>query len=344
MLCSDAISRRGLAALAAGALALALVGCSGAPVDTGSAAGSAATDPVSVRVASLKGPTSIGLVALMDEAAEGGLGFDCEFDITTAADEIVPRLIKGEVDIALIPANLASVVYNKTDGAIAVADINTLGVLHAVTGDTGVSSFSDLAGKTVYLTGKGTTPEYAMRYLLEQSGISDQVTLEFKAEAAEVVSVLAADPTAVGVLPEPFKTAALAKNDALVSPFGLSAVWDEVAGGNGSQMVTGVTVVRSEFAKEHPDIVERFVAAHADSAEAVTGDPAAWAPRVVDAGIVDAAPIAQKAIPGCNIVCMTGDAMKDALSGYLEVLYNADPASVGGALPGEDFYLVDVAR
>ena len=354
----SSVTRREFAAFAAGFLSLALAGCGGSPAGTGSAAragsGGAARDAggAAVRVASLKGPTSIGLVPFMDKVSQeagdgGGSADDLEntyaFEISAAADEIVPKIIKGDIDIALLPANVASVLYSKTGGGVAVLDINTLGVLHVVTGDASVAAFDDLAGRTVYLTGKGTTPEYVMNYLLAAAGIADEVALEFKSEATEVVSALVADPAAVGVLPEPFKTAALVQNEALSSPISLADVWDEQAGDDGSELVTGVTCVRCDFAEAHPGAVSEFVAEHRASARAVASDPAAWAQGVVDAGIVAKAPIAQKAIPGCNIVCITGDEMRTALSGYLDVLYSADPSSVGGKLPDEDFYLIDVA-
>lgn len=215
------LSRRGFAsALAAGALSLALAGCSGGAAGAGSSAGSAGSAPsgaaaesVEVHVASLKGPTSIGLVQFMDQAACGETDNEFDFAISAAADEIVPKVIQGDVDIALVPANVASVLYNKTEGAVQVIDINTLGVLSVVTGDTGVTSFGDLAGRTVYMTGKGTTPEYVMNYLLQRAGLTGQVALEFKSEPTEVLSALLADPSAVGVLPEPFKTAAIAKSE-----------------------------------------------------------------------------------------------------------------------------------
>lgn len=183
-------------------------------------------------MASLKGPTSIGLVSFMDKAAndDSGLANTYDFSISAAADEIVPKVISGDVDIALVPANVASVLYNKTDGAVQALDVNTLGVLNVVTGDASVQSFSDLAGRTVYLTGKGASPEYVMNYLLDKAGIADQVTLEFKSEAAEVVSALR--PTVCrGHSAEPYKTAALAKNASLTSPINLTDVWDPVRRG-----------------------------------------------------------------------------------------------------------------
>lgn len=345
------MTRRGFAsALAAGALSLALVGCSGgaagARSSAGSAAGSAASgaaaESVEVRVASLKGPTSIGLVQFMDQADEGATDNEFDFAISAAADEIVPKVIQGDVDIALVPANVASVLYNKTEGAVQVIDINTLGVLSVVTGDAGVASFGDLAGRTVYMTGKGATPEYVMNYLLERAGLTGQVTLEFKSEPTEVLSALLADPSAVGVLPEPFKTAAIAKSEgSLSAPVSLTDAWDELAGDTGSRLLTGVTVVRRAFAEEHPEDVAEFLSCHAASVEAVNAAPADWAQAVVDAGIVDNATIAEKAIPGCMLVCQTGKDMKVALGGYLQVLADADANAVGGKLPADDFYYME---
>ena len=338
------LSRRGFAsALAAGALSLALAGCSGGAAGAGSAGSApsgAAAESVEVHVASLKGPTSIGLVQFMDQAASGETDNEFDFAISAAADEIVPKVIQGDVDIALVPANVASVLYNKTEGAVQVIDINTLGVLSVVTGDAGVISFGDLAGRTVYMTGKGTTPEYVMNYLLERAGLTGQVALEFKSEPTEVLSALLADPSAVGVLPEPFKTAAIAKSEGKLSaPVSLTDVWDELVGDTGS--LTGVTVVRRAFAEEHPEAVAEFLSCHAASVKAVNAAPADWAQAVVDAGIVDNAKIAEKAIPGCMLVCQTGKDMKAALGGYLQVLADADASAVGGKLPADDFYYME---
>lgn len=275
----------------------------------------------------------------MARASAGGLAADYDILMTAAIDEVVSGVVKGDVDIALLPANVASVLYAKTGGAVVALDVNALGVLHLVTGDAGVRRFGDLAGRAVYLTGKGATPEYVVRHLLELSGIASSVSLEFKSEPTEVVSILAADPSAAGVLPQPFATAAVSRTPALAAPIALADVWSEVAGADGSRLVAGVTIARRAFAGEHPGVIDEFLAAHAQSASAVTADPAAWAQDVVDAGIVDDPAIAEAAIPGCGVVCLTGTDLESALSGYLAVLASADPASVGGALPDSDFYL-----
>lgn len=339
------ISRRSFVGAGIGALsAIALAACANEPADpapqTPSGSEESQAKPASIRVASLKGPTSIGLADLMKRAEEGATEDTYEFTVSAAADEVAPLLIKGDVDIALVPANLASVVFNKTEGGILAIDINTLGVLYVVASDESISSFTDLAGKTVFLTGKGATPEYVMSFLLERAGIASEVTLEFKDEAAEVVSALAADAAAVAVLPEPFVTAALTKNEALSRRLSLTDVWDETAADSKSRLVTGATVVRKAFLEEFPESVLAFIDEHAASVEAVNADPGTYGQVVADLGIVDAAPIATKAIPNCNLVCITGSEMQDALSGYLEVLYGADPASVGGELPTDNFYFL----
>ena len=297
------------------------------------------TDGTVVRVASLKGPTSLGLLFLMDKANKGETVNTYEFQMAIGADEILPLMVKGDLDIALIPANVASILYHKTQGGVEVIDINTLGVLYMVSGEDGLADFTDLKGKTIYLTGKGTTPDYVLQYLLNANGMSvDDVTLEYKSEATEVASVLAEDPTAIGLLPQPFVTAACMQNDALKVIFDLNEEWNKVQGASGSSMVTGVTVVRKEFLEENEEAVKAFMEEHKASAEAINADPATGAALAVEAQIVAKEPIAQKAIPDCNITYMDKAEMKQALSGYLDVLFHQDSQSIGGGLPESDFY------
>ena len=299
----------------------------------------ATTDGTVVRVASLKGPTSLGLLFLMDKADKGETSNTYDFQMATGADEILPLMVKGDLDIALVPANVASVLYHKTQGSVEVIDINTLGVLYMVSGEDGLKNFTDLKGRTIYLTGKGTTPDYVLQYLLTANGMSvDDVTLEYKSEATEVASVLAEDSTAIGLLPQPFVTAACMQNDALKVIFDLNEEWNKVQGEDGSSMVTGVTVVRREFLEENEDAVKSFLEDHKASAEAINADPATGASLAVQAQIVAKEPIAQKAIPNCNITYIDKAEMKQALSGYLKVLFHQDSQSIGGGLPESDFY------
>ena len=297
------------------------------------------SDNTSVRVGSLKGPTSMGLAELMDRAEKGETENDYTFTMAGKADELVGSIASGDLDIVLVPANVASILYTKTQGNVNVIDINTLGVLYVVASDASISSMEDLKGKTVYMTGKGTTPEYVMNYLLSENGLTDgDVTLEFKSEATEVASVLKEDSSAVGVLPQPFATAACIQNEALKPVLDLTEQWNLLNKENGSQLVTGVTIVRSDFLKENEEAVKLFIEDHKASAAYTSEHLDEAAEMVAALGIVEKAPIAKKAMPACNIVCITGEEMKSALSGYLSVLEAADAKSVGGQLPADDFY------
>ncbi len=294
-----------------------------------------------IRIGSLKGPTSMGLVYLMEQARRGGTVNSYEFIMTAAADELLPAMLSGELDIALIPANLASVLYNRAEGDVSVIDINTLGVLYAVSGDETIEEIKDLKGKTVYMTGKGTTPDYVMQYLLKENGLAAaDLTLEYKSEATEVAAMLTEVPEAVGVLPQPFVTAACAQNEKLSVVLDLTKQWAAVQGEGGSSLVTGVTVVRNGFLTEEPEAVDTFLEEHAASAAYANEHVEETAQLVAEAGIIDKAAVAAKALPECNITYIDGEDMKTALSGYLEVLWEQDPAAVGGGLPGDGFYYV----
>lgn len=306
------------------------------PACGATAKGMSAEGPV--RIAGLKGPTTMGLVNLLDMEQQGTAALDYDLQLYSTADEIVPGLIKGELDMAAIPANLAAALYQKTKGGIQVMAVNTLGVLYVVEkGDT-VHSMADLAGRTILSTGKGTTPEYLLRYLLEKNGLDPDkdVKIQYCSEATEVTAQMAAaQKDAIAVLPQPYVTAAGMKDPSLRVALDLTAEWDKVSD---SQLVTGVTVVRTQYAQEHPDVVEVFLQEYAQSVRTANTDLDRTAALCEQQGVVAKAAIAKKALPACNIVCRTGDEMQKDVSAYLSVLCAADPAAVGGKLPDEGFY------
>ena len=305
------------------------------------AASSESTEPLSttdaVRIAGLKGPTTMGLVNLLPMEEDGSASLDYDLQLYGTADEIVPLLTKGELDMAAIPANLAATLYQKTQGGIQVMAVNTLGVLYVVEkGDT-IHSVADLKGRTILSTGKGTTPEYVLRYILQQNGIDHDkdVTIEFYSEATEVTAQMAVAEDAIAVLPQPYVTSASMQDDTLRVALDLTEEWDKICD---TQLITGVTVVRTEYAQEHPDVVAAFLKDYTASVDAANNDLDGTAALCEEQGVVAKAAIAKAALPNCNIVCVTGDEMQADVAGYLQVLYDADPASVGGAMPDDGFY------
>lgn len=296
-------------------------------------------ESITLRIGSLKGPTTMGLASLMNKTATGEAKGSYEFTMVAAADELVGKMVSGNLDIALVPANMASILYQKTNQGICVLNVNTLGVLYIVSADESLGSIPDLKGKTVYMTGKGTTPDYVFQYLLSANGLgSGDVTVEYKSEAAEVAAILKEQPNAIGLLPQPFVTVAMAQNESLKIVMDLTQEWDNLQIEEGGRLVTGVTVCRQEVLNEKEGAVKLFMEEHFESADFANSHVEEAAQMVVDTGIIEKAAIAQKALPYCSIVCIDGNDMKEMLSGYLNVLFQQDPASVGGQLPDDRFY------
>lgn len=292
--------------------------------------------PALPRVVALKGPTAMGLTKMMTDEAD-----KYDFQIVGAVDEISPMLIKGEVDIAAVPANLASVLFNKTEGKIQVLAVNTLGVLYIVENGNSITSVEDLRGKTIYSSGKGATPEYALNYILTANGLvpGQDVTIDFRAEHTECLSALVSTEGAVAMLPQPFLTTAQMKQEGINMVLDLNEEWAKLQQNeeNPSALLTGVMVVRTEYAEQNPEAVAAFMDSYAASVEYVNTNTDEAAKLIAGFDIVPE-PVAKLALPYCKIVYFEGAEMKDMLSGYLQVLFDQNPQAVGGTLPTDAFY------
>lgn len=292
-----------------------------------------------VDVAALRGPTSMGLVKLMEESENGFTDNSYSFTLEGAPDAIVPLLVKGDIDTAAIPGNLASVLYNNTKGQIEVIAINTLGVLYIVENGDSIQSVDDLRGRTIYSAGKGSTPEYALQYILSSNGleVGKDVFIEWKSEHAECVAALKADKNGCAMLPQPFAATAMMQDSNIRIALDLNDLWEEKVG---SVLITGVTVVRKDFASENPETLQAFMEDYASSVEYAQCDVPGAAALIGKYGIVPEK-AALAALPYCRISFITGEEMKEALSEYLSILYDANPKSVGGALPDDGFYYTE---
>lgn len=294
------------------------------------------------RVIALKGPTAMGLVSFMNEV-ETGTEKNYEFQIGGSADEVAPKLLKGEVDFAAVPANLASVLFEKSKGQIQVIGINTLGVLNIVENGNEIQSVNDLKGKTIVASGKGATPEYALQYILEKNGldINKDVTVEWKSEHTECLSALVGSKNTIAMLPEPFVTVAQTKMPKLRVAVDMTKEWERLQEKEAvkSSLITGVVVGRTSFLVEHKEQVDDFMNRYKASVEDVNQNIENAAKLI---GSYDIVPeeVAKKAIPNCNITWMEGQEMKEQLSGYLTVLYNQNKKAVGGNIPNDEFYYI----
>ena len=288
-------------------------------------------DDTEIRIAALKGPTGMGMVKLADKQNYPNYTVSIE----ASPDALNPRIISGEVDVAAVPVNLASVLYNKLDGDISVLAVNTLGVLYVVEAGSEVNSVADLAGKTVYATGQGATPEYILNYLLDKNGVAGSVEVNYVGEHAALATMLADGSAEIGMLPEPNVTSTLAGNDNLRIALNLTEEWNKVCS---TELVQGVVIARKSFVNEHPEAIEQFLREYEKSSAFVNENIDEAAKLIVDAGILGNVEIAKKAIPNCNISFSKGEAMHKAVEGMLTVLFEANPKSIGGKLPDKDFY------
>ena len=288
-------------------------------------------DDTEIRIAALKGPTGMGMVKLADKQNYPNYTVSIE----ASPDALNPRIISGEVDVAAVPVNLASVLYNKLDGDISVLAVSTLGVLYVLEAGSEVNSVADLAGKTVYATGQGATPEYILNYLLDKNGVAGSVEVNYVGEHAALATMLADGSAEIGMLPEPNVTSTLAGNDNLRIALNLTEEWNKVCS---TELVQGVVIARKSFVNEHPEAIEQFLREYEKSSAFVNEDIDEAAKLIVDAGILGNVEIAKKAIPNCNISFSKGEAMHKAVEGMLTVLFEANPKSIGGKLPDKDFY------
>jgi NitT/TauT family transport system substrate-binding protein len=295
--------------------------------------------PAEVNLYVLSGPTGIGAMNLWAAADAGETQNTYHITMPGANDEVVAAISNGDADIAAVATNLAATLYNKTSGGVTVLAVNTLGVLSLLGNGQEVATIADLAGKTIYAPGQGANPEYILRYVLTGNGLDPDkdVTIQFVGEGSELLTVWQTDPEAIIMAPQPVATSILMQNENAVTLFNMTDEWDKVSGGD-STLMMGCVIVRNEFLQENPGAVALFLQEYAASIEKAQSDVEGTAALCEQYGLIPKAALAKAAIPSCGLTFVTGAEMKSALSGYLQVMFDADPKSVGGAMPGDDFY------
>jgi ABC-type nitrate/sulfonate/bicarbonate transport systems, periplasmic components len=291
--------------------------------------------PANISVIGLKGPTGMGMAKLMEDNANGEAGNNYTFTLTSAPDEVTAEVIKGTVNIAAVPINLAGMLYQKTNGEIQISAINTLGVLYIVENGNTINSMSDLEGKTIYATGQGSTTEYILNYLLAKNNINAEVI--YKSEHSELVTLMAAGEVVLGMLPEPHVTNALIQNENLRIALDLTEEWEKVSDDD-SMLLQGCIIVNKKFAEENKEAFNKFLAEYKASIEYVNANIDEASLLIEKFEIVPKAAIAKKALPNCNIAYNDGDQMKQYVNNLYQVFFDANPASIGGVMPDDGFF------
>lgn len=292
--------------------------------------------PVNVMV--LNGTTGFGMAKLINDAAEGKAALNYAFSVESDASNITAALANGTADIAALPTNAAAAMYNKTNGGVQLLALNTRGVLYVVvnTETESIKSLADLAGKTVYVPAQN--PSFIFSYICQKNGLDDVTIDNTYAQPADLRTALAAGDVSVAVLPEPMVTIALSANDKLAVALDLTKEWDEVS--PAGSLVQGCVVVRTEFAAEHPTEVAAFLEEYEKSVALLTEDADTASQLIESTGVFAKGAVAKKALPNCNVCFITGEDMKAAMSDFLDIMFSVAPNSVGGAVPGDDFYYI----
>lgn len=295
-----------------------------------------------MKIALLKGPTAMGAVMLMDETENGKVFGNYKFEVLTTPDEVTSKLISGEIDVAAVPVNLASSIYNKDKGSVQIAAINTLGTLYILENGNTIQSLSDLSGKTIYSTGQGAVPEYVLQFVLTKMGITD-CKVEFMQTHAELAAAVAAGKVQIAMLPEPFASVATSKNSDVRVALDVAKCWDDYSYEEekvANTLPMGCIVVRKEFVDEHEKEFSKFLDEYDYFIEVANDDPENTAKYVVSYGILYDEAVAAAAIPNCNITFIEGSKMLRLVENFLNTMYEANPKSIGGAVPDEEFYYV----
>ena len=291
-----------------------------------------------VNLAMLSGPTGMGAAKLMADNTDGLTLNDYTVTVAAQPTDLTGKLTSGELDIAALPTNVAAALYNKTNGAIQMLALNTLGVLHILENGDTVHSLADLSGKTLYAINQGTNTEYVLDYLLTQNGLDPDTDVDIQWKTSEeVTSLMASGEIDLCMLPVPAATTVLMQNTDVRDAVDLSDAWTQ-SGASGT-FTMGCVVVRTEFAQEHPEAVNAFLTEYEASINYIKDNPEEGGQLIEQYGIVPKAAMATAAIPQANMIFTAGEDLK-TISSYYEVLFAADPTSIGGSIPDDAFYYI----
>ena len=336
-----------LSAATAAVLALSLFGCAVKDAGNDPAQSSEpAVQGIEMSVAALKGPTGIGMVKLMQDSDAGTTTNKYSFQVFDSPDNVVAAVsnVDNPVQVAAVPVNVAASLYNKTNGKIQVAAINTLGTLFLLENGDSIQSVADLKGKTIYVSGQGATPEYVLDYILTSNGIDPDkdVDIQFVADHATLATMMVAGEADIALLPQPNVTTVLTQAQDVRIALDLTKVWDDTNKLNGKvgQLSMGCIIVNKEFAEQNKAAFNKFLDEYKTSVEYVTNETNldAAAQLCETYGIIPKAAVAKKAIPDCNITYIEGAEMKQNMQQNLQILFDANPKSIGGTMPDDAFY------
>lgn len=303
---------------------------------------SGSQDACDVNVGLIMGPPSMGMGWFINEAKEGNTYNNLNFEVGGVDyTALASKFNTGDYDIIHCPSNVGAILYNNEDlkEDAVVIDIGNLGLLYVMTTDPSVKSMQDLQGRNVYSIGEGGPPEYTMGYLLEQEGL-DNVNMSFKSTPFEVLNLLQDEENSIALLPQPFVEVAKLLVPGIYTPIDITEEWNSLNLESGAESVTTITIVRKSFLEEHEEAVVEYLNMCKKSVDYCLENPKEAADWTDEFETFLNGEVAEAAVPYVNMCAITGQEMKDKLSGFLQIMYDYNPDAVGGAMPGDDFYYI----
>ncbi|WBW98302.1 ABC transporter substrate-binding protein [Oceanirhabdus sp. W0125-5] len=297
-------------------------------------------EPVSVSIASLKGPTSIGMIKLIDDDTSiTSDNVSVSIEVIPSPDLLVPRLLNEELDIAAVPVNVASKVYNATKGKYEVAVINTLGVLYIVSNDESLDSIEDLKGQTIYCGTPGATPDFILQNLMNKNGLipDENIIIDYSLKNSELAQAVISGDVQYAILPEPFATMVSLKNKNIKRSINIQDEWNKVE--KSAEIIMGALVIKKEFREKNSEFINKFLDEYENSVSWVNDNPVDGGKLLEKHEILPNSKIAELSIPNCNVVYIDAQSKQDEIINFLKILYDFDKKSVGGNLPDEKFFM-----
>jgi len=295
---------------------------------------------VSVSIASLKGPTSIGMIKLIDDSSSiDSDNVSVSLEVIPSPDLLVPRLLNEELDIAAVPVNVASKVYNLTKGKYELAVINTLGVLYVLSADKSINSLEDLKGQTIYCGTPGATPDFILKNLMNKNNLKpdEDILIDYSLNNSELAQAVIGGDIEYAILPEPFATMVSMKNKDIKRCINIQEEWNNVE--ESAEIVMGALVVKKEFRENNTEFLNKFLKEYETSVSWVNDNLVEGGKLLEKHEILPSSKIAELSIPNCNIVYIDAQSKKDEILNFLKILYDFDKKSIGGKLPDENFFM-----
>jgi NitT/TauT family transport system substrate-binding protein len=290
-----------------------------------------------INIASLKGPTSIGMIKMHEDHPSLGESITTNYEIVASPDIMISKILSKEVDIATLPTNVAAKLYNKGLN-LKLAAIVGENVLYVLSQGNKITSWESLKGKKINVISKGSTPDVVFRYLLKKNNIDPvtDVNLDYSVEQVELSQLMISGKADLAILPEPFVTMVLTKNSNVNLAFDFGKEWAKVR--NGQSLPMSCLVINADLAKSNPEAITAFLEKYKESIQWVNSNIGDAAKLVEKFKIGMDAVTAQEAIPRCNIKYTDSNQSKDLVNDYMKTMFDFSPEDIGGKIPDEKFY------